>query len=270
MRRSYIQRAFLFVYKLVASSGLLSASWGRTLFERAYLLYKYKLEARALSQLEYFVAPGSIVVDVGANIGSFTMQFAQWTGPLGLVYAIEPEPFNFSRLTQNLSKSGLAERVCAVRALVAERHGDYFLELNPHHPGDHRLSTSETGIQVTGTTVDELLARHQDAQVSVIKIDVQGAELRVLMGATETLRRHRPVFLIEIDPKALGRYGSSARAVLDFFAGHMYRPHAVDGRNLTPALDTQQALGMLHDRSYMDFLFLPEECGRPATRTASP
>src|SRR5580693_4951300 len=98
------------------------------------------------------------------------------------------------------------------RAAVAEVTGEGLLEINPGHPGDHKLGTE--GVPVAMTTIDDLLAARGWPEVSLIKIDVQGAESRVLAGARRTLERFSPALFLEVDDQQLRRYGSSAAELL--------------------------------------------------------
>lgn len=77
----FVQGALLWAYRGVQRSGLLDTAPGRAAFERAYWAYKWSIEAKDLETLRPHVTPGSTVVDVGANIGFFTVRFAEWSGP---------------------------------------------------------------------------------------------------------------------------------------------------------------------------------------------
>ena len=80
-----------------------------------------------------------------------------------------------------IAKASLTDVVETIRAAVAEFTGEGLLEVNPGHPGDHKLGTE--GVPIATTTIDDLLAARGWPEVSLIKIDVQGAEARVLAGA---------------------------------------------------------------------------------------
>src|SRR5437868_9451316 len=103
-----IQRGLLRAYSAVRRTGLFDSGPGRDAFEGAYWAYKSLIEARDLGALGAFVAKGSTVVDVGANIGFFTLRFAEWVGPDGRVVAIEPESRNFDCLWARVARRGLA------------------------------------------------------------------------------------------------------------------------------------------------------------------
>ena len=220
----------LALFTTVRRTGVLDTSAGRWVLDRAYEGYKRVIEARNVEQLGRYVIPGTVVVDVGANIGFFTDRFARWVGPGGRVLAIEPEAVNFTRLQRRIMSGGFPDRVELVRAAACDRTETVLLNINPDHPGDHRLSNR--GVPVRGLTLDELIADHGWRTVSLIKIDVQGAEMRVLTGARELLNRFRPALFVEIDDAALRAYTSSAAALIELLTALGYKPHRLH-RNAT-------------------------------------
>src|SRR5205823_4492379 len=100
---------------------------GRRLFEASYQLYKDRLEAGPIRMLRPCVRPGTSVIDVGANIGFFTRQFAGWVSEGGRVIAVEPEAVNFARLQHAVTAAGLGDVVELIQGAVAERTGEGLL-----------------------------------------------------------------------------------------------------------------------------------------------
>jgi FkbM family methyltransferase len=253
-----LQRTLLGLHGVVRRSGLLSTGPGRRLFEIGYDFYKARLEAGEIAGLRRYVRPGTCVVDVGANIGFFTVRFARWVSDGGRVLAVEPEADNHRSLERRLARAGLAGHVEVVRAAAGEREGWDYLTVNPHHPGDHRLSVADgDGEPVRLATIDGLLAARGRPAVSLIKIDVQGAEPRVIAGAAETLARFAPAIWMEVDPKATRRAGGDPRRLLEQMAAAGYQPHVLSRAGVGPALSVQAAAGLAEARGYADFLFLP-------------
>jgi len=254
--RRAAQAALLRLFAAAAKTGLLQSRLGQWAFERSYDVYKEIIEARLIDRLRSFVPPGTTVIDVGANIGFFTRRFARWVGPDGKVIAIEPEPVNFAGLIRRLKASGLDERVDAVRAAACEKTGTVRLALNPDHPGDHRLG--EQGIAVAGVALDDIAAERGWPKISLIKIDVQGAEQRVLAGARKVILRCRPALYVEISESDLRRHGANAAELLAGLDALDYGAHRLTRGGVSPPLDRDALarFGML-DESYVDLLFLP-------------
>lgn len=109
-------------------------------FLALYGLYKQYIEAGPINRLRDFVPSGALVIDVGANVGFFTVRFARWVGTSGEVIAIEPEGRNYDSLISVLKREDLLDRVRALKAVAAAVSGAALLEINPLYPADHKLS----------------------------------------------------------------------------------------------------------------------------------
>lgn len=250
-----MQSIFLVAYRLVRKSGVFESGVGQACFEGAYDLYKRLFEASHADWLRPLARPGTTVVDIGANIGFFTVQFARWVGSQGRVIAIEPETRNLARLRKRITGQGLASNVEIVEAVVAEKPGTLNLHLNPDHPGDHRIGSE--GVPVTSVTLDGLLEDAGWPEVSLVKVDVQGAEFRVFLGAEKTLTEIRPALYVEVDRDALASMGSSAEALLDRLAASGYRAHEMGPDGPGKVLSIPDVLEILPTSGYLDILFLP-------------
>jgi len=254
MARRPLQIFLLFAYRVVKVSGLLGWEPARLAFEWAYFAYKRYLEAPELRWLQAYVPPGSCVIDVGANIGFFSAMTANWVGKTGLVLAIEPEPENLGRLRERVTRLGITEWVKIVPAVAAEQIGIRHLVLNPDHPGDHRLGNC--GEEVAAETLDHLADVHNRFTVSLVKIDVQGAEEIVLRGGEKLLARDHPALMIEIDDAHLREFASSALDLTDYLASLGYAPHLLRPEGARPL--EMAALVASDENHYSDVLFLWE------------
>jgi FkbM family methyltransferase len=197
-----------------------------------------------------------VVIDVGANIGFFTARFAKWVGPEGHVIAIEPEDINLEALTAKIQKLGFTSRVKICQALVAEREGVLRLRRNELHPGDHRISHTDEGIEVRAVTVDALSMSIGQRPISFIKIDVQGAETRVINGALDTIRRHKPTLFVEIDESALNEFGTSSNELVSLLQAEGYTMTLLEPDGTELSLTASALATRLAEKSYIDVLFL--------------
>jgi FkbM family methyltransferase len=253
--KSWLQRTLLATYWVVSRTGLLSTSVGRAAFATAYDFYKSRWEAPGIAALKSFVRPGTIVIDVGANIGFFTRRFAEWVRPGGIVIALEPEARNFASLNAVLSRHGLVN-VEPIEAVAAECSGSLRLQINSRHPADHRIA--EEGTEVRAITLDGMLEERGWPEVSFIKIDVQGAEERVLEGALETIRRFRPALYVEVDDAALRQMGSSSEQVLTRLQDAGYTICQLEAGKGPQRLSALSAISLSKSGTYSDFLFIPK------------
>lgn len=235
---------------------------GRNVFEFAYNLYKLKFEAGPVIILKNYIKPNSYVIDVGANIGFFTQRFGNWVSHSGKVIAFEPEKLNFESLRKTVLKNRLDTKIILYKGVAAEKDGTLLLELNPFHPGDHRIGTD--GVETQAFQLDTILEKEGWPLVSLVKIDVQGAEERVLQGAKETIRRMRPNLFVEVDDVALRTYGSSAQNLLSYISSAGYSLHVLKKNEISIALNVDEALFCLSKKNtYLDFLCLPKPTTLP-------
>lgn len=254
-RQTTAQAALVNAFAVIRRTGLLESGAGRWAFENAYLAYKRLLEAGQVNRLAAYVMPGSTVIDVGANIGFFTTRFALWVGPQGRVVAIEPETINASRLRLRLARRDLLDRVEVIQAAACEKAGTVMLEINPDHPGDHKLAGD--GVPTPGVTLDDIVAKLGCQHVSLIKIDVQGAEQRVIAGSEATIRRCRPALFIEIDDEMLRRQGSSAASLIETVTSLGYSACQLGRKGFSRNTDEVLARISSPSGGYTDLLFLP-------------
>lgn len=222
MLQNIIRDFAVHLFGLASRLGVQRLPMFNPIFLTLYSGYKRYVEAGPVDQLRAFVPNESIVIDVGANVGFFSVRFAEWVGPRGKVIAIEPEERNYNGLLAALKRARLLERVETFQAVAAAEPGTAHLELNPLHPADHKLSQSDAGVPVTAVTLDNLIADKGPLRPALVKIDVQGAEMLVLQGMTSLLEIAGPALFIELAEQGLNRYGSSVSAILGLLAGHGY------------------------------------------------
>lgn len=169
-------------------------------------------DAHVLELCKSHVEPGTVVIEVGAHIGTHTVPLSRSVGPWGRVYAFEPQRKLYRELYHNLELNGVTNVVPLRYAIGAGEAR--IIEMDPPRPGN------EGGTSI-GAGGDRAELRSLDSfgfeRVSLIKIDVEGFENAVLDGASETIRRNRPVIVIEIVGGTL--YETAAAEVLDRIHG---------------------------------------------------
>lgn len=256
MMNRRLQSVLLRFYKAFLKTGVFSTQWGRAIFEWSYDQYKEHLEAGHIDVLRGFVKPATTVIDVGANIGFFTKRFGRWVSAGGRVIAIEPEQANFSSLERAVLKGGLGAVVDAIQGVAAEAGGTLQLELNPFQHSDHKIG--ERGIPVKAFSLDEIMEQRGWPSVSLCKIDVQGAEERVLRGAVKTLRKFHPALFVEVGDSCLRGMGSSAESLFALLADFGYQPRILEKGRLSEPLALERARDLCRGAGYRDFLFLQQ------------
>jgi FkbM family methyltransferase len=182
-------------------------------------------DRRILTQL---LRPGSCFVDIGANHGSFGLSAAAIVGPTGTVIAVEPQPL-LAKLVEKSLRISPAGRAVVHQVAVGSEPGTVDLYVPRGQGGSatlHAEAVAESElrqISVPMETVDRLLAHAKIEGPLVMKIDVEGHELSALEGATETLRRHRPPIILELNPHTAHAAGHSIADLVEFLALQGYR-----------------------------------------------
>jgi FkbM family methyltransferase len=153
-------------------------------------------EPAVTEALTRLLREGSAFVDVGANIGYFTLLGSRLVGPQGSVVSIEPAPPNFELLMKNVRLNAAGNVEC-FSLVASDRSGPAKVKaFERRNSGSFHVA--DEGFDCEAVRLDALL---NGRKVDVIKIDVEGTEDRVLAGLQETLRRWRPVIIFEYAPQ---------------------------------------------------------------------
>jgi FkbM family methyltransferase len=178
-------------------------------------------EPNEFAFLDRTVRRGMTFLDVGANDGLYTMFAARRVGRRGRVLAVEPSSRERRVLERNIALNRL-RNVVVVASALADQPGQATLQIAPTLHGGHNTlgGFAHKGVdavaseQVQVETLDAVVVRLGIAKVDVIKIDVEGAELKVLEGARDVLRSSRPLLLIEANDDALRKQEASTADLL--------------------------------------------------------
>jgi FkbM family methyltransferase len=200
---------------------------------------------------------GSVCLDIGANIGLHTILMSRQAGTSGSVFAFEPEAHNFLLLTRNVALNK-ATNVFLSRCAIGEKEGTCSLVLHPTNYGDHRISdvlAFATNVQdVPITTVDAALMDIPEGRVRLVKIDVQGYELKVLRGMKTTLCRNPDaIMMIEVFPEGLKAAGTSASELVENLRSLGLSGWELHDHRIIPLSDPC-AYDLIRDGKYVDLV----------------
>lgn len=183
--------------------------------------------------------PGMVVFDVGANLGQYTLLAAHCVGAQGHVHSFEPSQRIFTELQFNVELNGLSDRCVLNRLAVSDA------------PGTAKLSRYEEGAEVFGSlgvherseadivgyeevktlTLDGYMEQHGIGRVDFIKIDIEGAELLALKGASRLLlRKDAPTILLEMGDVNTDGFGYKACEIWDHLVNLGYRMYSIASR----------------------------------------
>jgi FkbM family methyltransferase len=210
-----------------------------------------------------------VCLHVGASDGRHCYVMTQ-VAPKATIYAIEPQAFSFAVLRTTLAWHRIADRVTPVHAAVGDRAGEMLL-VTPRKvtgrmgrayafvadrapEGRARPDLQDSGMEVQPTlvmTIDGFCAERAIGQVDFIRMDIEGAELMALAGASGVLDRDRPHVLLEIHPAMLAaRFGGTAEQVVEVFRGRGYRMFALNGDRL------EECSTVVEDQPWKDYFFI--------------
>jgi FkbM family methyltransferase len=182
------------------------------------------------------IGPNFVFLDIGANVGGYSMAMAALAGPGSRILAVEPQPRIFERLIFNIGQNPFGT-VKAVDCAVADRNGEVTLFIDPRNQGESSVkivgSTGQTQLKVPARTLLDLVTQEGVDHVDAIKIDVEGAEDLIL----EPYFREAPEALW---PKAILMENSVGVWQIDLpklLNEKGYRPVAMMRRNLAYVRD---------------------------------
>jgi FkbM family methyltransferase len=190
-------------------------------------IYFGDFERQETRWVRRWLRPGMSFVDVGANVGYFTLLAASRVGPEGRVFACEPSPEAFARLEATLRDNPIPQARAFPFALGAEP-GQLHLHFTSHTVSNHTPSmVAQPGARtmpVPVRTLDECLEEWKLPRVDLLKVDVEGFEPQVLAGARQALATGRiRALLCEFNDPWLRLAGSSAAELYALLRGFHYR-----------------------------------------------
>lgn len=207
---------------------------------------------------------GDVVVDVGANLGYYSLLSALSQRPAAAIYAFEPGRDNFALLERNLAVNKCQSAVHAVHAALSDASGAGVLHRSDDNFGDHQIypGDGERGSEPISLLKGAEFLQKDLRHIDLLKLDTQGSEFAALTGLLPLLRDsgRRLRMLVELTPWSLRLAGSSAAALLELIAGldlplfivdHIeHRLVASDCESLTRWSKNVDALGT--DRGFMN------------------
>lgn len=177
---------------------------------------------------------GDRFVDVGANIGWYTIIASKKVGQSGNVLAFEPDPRNFELLKQNCELNDLPNVVLINKAL-SDKSSSEFLYRSPTNFGDHRLYASgedREKVVVATLTLDSFIEGRGLKNIQTIKIDTQGSEPKILRGMQRYIQGEKPVIFLEFWPYGIYKNQESVFDILAFIEKNGYEVYQI--RNGAP------------------------------------
>ena len=207
-----------------------------------HLILEGVYEEHTDAAIKSLVKPGMKILEIGANVGLFTLLMCHRAGPGGSVLAFECDPILAQILRDNIELNGFSRVGAVDERAVSDREGTLFFHMAERHRGGGTLlenlqqipelrPAERRTIEVKATTIDTILASHPDG-FDFVKIDAEGAESQIVKGGTALFGdRGRPLTLMmEFAPRFVEVAGSSPREELERFAAWGFRFARIDER----------------------------------------
>lgn len=216
-----VQGSKMYIDSRDTTVGASLLKWG--FFEK----YETKLFKKSIKR-------GMVVLDIGANIGYYTLLAARLVGYEGKVFAFEPDPYNYSLLRNNI-EANRYNNVIPVQKAISNKSGKIKLFLDKSNLGAHSLSQANVpdrgaSITVEVISLDEFF-KNTDCKIDVIKMDVQGSEMEVLQGMTNIMNKNDNLKIIaEFWPVGIQNYGSSPTEFLNKLIEHGFTLYQIGQR----------------------------------------
>ena len=237
--------------------------------------YTGEYDTRTISNVLRLVEPQWVVLDVGANIGFWTIPLAKTLKGFGSLHCFEPVPSNFRLLGVNVERNGVAETVHMHQLGLSDRSGTVQISLREDFE-----EGSETGnaaividrddsrfqcVQIEVRPLDELFDSLGLKRLDFVKVDIEGHEDRFLSGAAQVIDRFRPILFMEINDRYYERRGLDPTTLFEnWLREHSYLA-VVREMNQWRLDDLRNRRGKLND-----VFFLPSETARKSMERLEP
>ena len=231
----FISKIYNYVYRSLSPEGsiLLNINGLKIYAEGKSAIAKFlevngSYEEETTKLFSEILKEGMTVLDIGANIGYFSLLASREVGENGRVFAFEPYHETFSLLQKNIEANGF-NNVMPVEKAVSNQCGKQKLFL-ASDPGEHSLGGDDSydSVEVDVTTVDAFV-REQNISVDLVKIDAEGAEMHVLEGMSETISKNPHMKIItEFGTGHLERNNCSPSAFLERLFSYGFKLYIIE------------------------------------------
>ena len=192
-------------------------------FHAMWLMYNYWLDWDEFNLIKNYLLEGDTVVDIGANIGTYSLWMSKFTGSNGKVFAFEPDRNNYLRLNNNIGLNQLVSKITAVQKAVGNING--CVSFTSGLDGENHIAKSnlKDTVIVSCVKLDNFFYDNQIGHISYMKVDVEGFELDVLKGCMNYIMTKKiEIIQLEIN-QTIRNSGSDAEELTDYLRRHDYR-----------------------------------------------
>lgn len=225
-----------------------------------HLFWYGTYEKKEVATMQTLLDIDSVVVDIGANIGYFSLMAAK-KATAGHIYSFEPVTKNMKKLKRNILLNRI-KNIYPIQAAISNVSGKTTLYISTDENSGMsglRITENFSGKceTVTSITLDEAVLEYNLPKIDLIKIDAEGSEINVLRGMTKTRTDQKPIILIEVSSVTLSLYDEKIETIYDILLAEKYRPYKVTDINSLEEIKHPQEADLV--------FFIPNNYTLPST-----
>jgi len=191
-----------------------------------------KFEEFETQIVKKIIHEGSTVIDMGANIGYYTLIFARLVGSEGKVFAFEPDPENFHILKKNLEINNYQNVILEQKA-VSNQSGKLRLYLDNKNKGAHTIFKpvdNAPSVEINAITLDDYF-RNFKGKIDFIKMDIEGGEAEAVEGMSSILNKDDIIIMTEFNPSVLKKIGKESLVCINLLKRYDFDIYHIDSKN---------------------------------------
>jgi len=205
------------------------------------------------------IKKGDVVLDLGANIGYYTLIFAKLVGESGKVFAFEPEPANFSLLKKNMEINGY-NNIILIQKAVSDRDKIIKLYLHKYNKGAHTIYKSydnQEFVEIKTVKPDDYFENY-NGKIDFIKMDIEGSEGLALQGMSKILEKNKNIKIFtEFNPSLLKNCGTEPENYLNLLIQQGFKLyHINEEENKLNFITADELMRKYQDGGYTNLLCL--------------
>jgi FkbM family methyltransferase len=214
--------------------------------------------------LRSLLEPGKSFFDIGAHVGYYTLLAAHAVGPKGVIHSFEANPGTFELLSKNVRRNDFG-RILLNRVALTDMNGEVRFCIDEIRPASSSLSGKGadrlTELSVPSVTLDSYIESNSVTMLDLIKIDIEGGEVRVFRGGQETLSRFRPDIVGEFSKEMMTRESTGEQEMIGLLKSLRYQAFTLRGNRLRPiGIERIYDTGEWAADLYLTARGVPERC----------
>ena len=197
----------------------------------------YSVEKYHTMYFRNLLKPGWVFFDIGANIGYYTLQASMRVGKKGKIYSFEPVSKTLKNLRSNI-KLNKFENIDTFQYIISDIGKTTRIYIGDEtNTGTSRCSpqyikNTQNYESIKSITVDDFVELNRINKIELIKIDVEGYEMKVLLGMRKSIAKYHPTLLVEINTKALAEHGDTPQELFNYFYKNGYKSWYITNKQI--------------------------------------